>query len=73
MRAASKREPSLLIDSAWGCGVHSQWQFPAAISSSDKFTIPRRHGVRTASIAPDSGTAGSVMADMWLQGVFVKK
>lgn len=73
MRAVSKREPSLLIDSAWGCGVHSQWQFPAAISSSDKCHIPRRrHGVTTASIAPESGTTRSVMTDMWLRGVFVK-
>lgn len=28
--------------------------------------------MRTASIAPESGTARSVMADMWLRGVFVK-
>lgn len=72
MRAVSKREPSLVIDSAWGCGVHGQWQFPAAISSSDKCRIPKRHGVTTASLATESDAASSVIIDMWLRGVFVK-
>lgn len=72
MRAASKRKPSLLIDSAWGCGCIASGNFQQPFPASDKCRIPRRHGVRTASIAPESGTARSVTADMWLRSVFVK-